>query len=199
MASNDDDERRRGTPAADGENGNGAARLFSPSFYVFAIAAFAAGAICYDQKGIEVFTRVLAEEADLFLVIFPRIIAALLMAGLIQVLVPQDLVSKWIGRDSGVKGIVIASVAGMLTPGGPLTAFPVMYTLYVAGAHRGALVAYMTGWALLGVQRMLVWELPFLGIDFVLLRYGASFALPILAGLIAMCLPITIEPPRTEG
>ena len=141
----------------------------------------------------------LAEEGDLFLVIFPRIIAALLMAGLIQVLVPQDLVSKWIGQESGLKGIVIASVAGMLTPGGPLTAFPVMYTLYVAGAHRGALVAYMTGWALLGVQRMLVWELPFLGIDFVLLRYGASFALPILAGLIAMRRPLTIEPPRTEG
>ncbi len=193
MAATDDENRE-----SEGL-GNGESRFLGPSLYVFAAAAIIAGAFCYSLKGAEVFYRVLAEEGALLLVIFPRVIAALLMAGLIQVLVPQDLVSKWVGRDSGVRGIVIAAAAGVLTPGGPLTAFPVVVALFASGAHRGALVAYMTGWALLGIQRTLVWELPFLGTDFVLLRFAASAVLPILAGLIAMRVPITLTPPRTGG
>ncbi len=30
-----------------------------------------------------------------------------------------------------------------------------------AGADRGALVAYITAWATLGLQRVLVWDVPF--------------------------------------
>ena len=195
MAATDDDKRK-----SEGlGNGNGESRFFGPSLYVFTAAAIIAGAFCYSLKGAEVFYRVLGEEGALLLVIFPRVIAALLMAGLIQVLVPQDLVSKWVGKNSGVRGIVIAAAAGVLTPGGPLTAFPVLVALFASGAHRGALVAYITGWALLGIQRTLVWELPFLGTDFVLLRFAASALLPILAGLIAMRLPIILTPPRTGG
>lgn len=193
MAATDDEKR-------DSEGlGNGESRFLGTSLYVFTAAAIIAGAFCYSLKGAEVFYRVLAEEGALLLVIFPRVIAALLMAGLIQVLVPQDLVSKWVGRNSGVRGIVIAAAAGVVTPGGPLTAFPVVVALSASGAHRGALVAYMTGWALLGIQRTLVWELPFLGTDFVLLRFAASAVLPILAGLIAMRVPIILTPPRTGG
>ncbi len=193
MAATDDDKRE-----SEGL-GNGESRFLGPSLYVFTAAAIIAGAFCYSLKGAEVFYRVLAEEGALLLVIFPRVIAALLMAGLIQVLVPQDLVSKWVGRDSGVRGIVIAAAAGVLTPGGPPTAFPVVAALFASGAHRGALVAYLTGWALLGIQRTLVWELPFLGTDFVLLRFAASAVLPILAGLIAMRVPIILTPPSTRG
>ena len=193
MAATDDDKRE-----SEGF-GNGESRFFGPSLYIFTAAAIIAGASCYSLKGAEVFYRVLAEEGALLLVIFPRVIAALLLAGLIQVMVPQDMVSKWVGRNSGVRGIVIAAAAGVLTPGGPLTAFPVVVALSASGAHRGALVAYMTGWALLGLQRTLVWELPFLGTDFVMLRFAASAVLPILAGLIAMRVPIILTPPRTGG
>ena len=49
MASNDGGERPRGEPAADKTNSNGEARFFSPSLYIFTLAAFIAGVLCYDQ------------------------------------------------------------------------------------------------------------------------------------------------------
>lgn len=52
--------------------------------------------------------------------VLPRLVPALILAGLLQVVVPQELVARYFGREAGFKGIVIASFAGMLTPGGPM-------------------------------------------------------------------------------
>lgn len=198
-----------GGAAEDGGGGDG--RILSPSFYIFALIAAVSGVMVWNLKGEAVFNRVLAEEGELLLVVFPRVVAGLLMAGFVQVLVPKELMARWVGHESGLKGIVIASAAGILTPGGPLTAFPLLYTLYISGASRGALVAFITGWALLGMQRILVWELPFLGVDFVLMRFAVCIALPVLAGMVALKLPIrltvpghvpqpvTVQPPRDGG
>jgi uncharacterized membrane protein YraQ (UPF0718 family) len=51
--------------------------------------------------------------------ILPRLIPALIVAGMIQVLVPQEIVSRHFGHQAGLRALVIATVAGMLTPGGP--------------------------------------------------------------------------------
>ncbi len=176
--------------------GGGDDRVLTPSLYIFTLIALVSGAMVWHLKGEAVFNRILAEEGELLVVVFPRVVAGLLMAGFVQVLVPKELMARWVGQESGLKGIVIASFAGILTPGGPLTAFPLLYTLYISGAQRGALVAFITGWALLGLQRILVWELPFLGVDFVLLRFAVCIALPVLAGLIALKLPIRLTVPR---
>ena len=56
-------------------------------------------------------------------------------------------------------------------------------------AHRGALIAYISAWALNGFSRILVWEIPVLGPEFAALRFFASLPLPLLAGLIARHLP----------
>jgi hypothetical protein len=68
----------------------------------------------------------------------------------------------------------------------------------MAGADRGALVAYLTSWSLLGFQRVMVWELPLMGVDFALLRSLANLPLPIIAGLLARWLP-GIEPRLPQG
>lgn len=43
--------------------------------------------------------------------IVPLIAAGLLIGGFIQVLVPHDLVSRWLGENSGLRGIAIATAA----------------------------------------------------------------------------------------
>ena len=88
-----------------------------------------------------------------------------------------------------MRGLLIATVAGTLTPGGPITSFPFVVALYMAGADRGSLVAYLTAWSLLGFQRVMVWEMPLLGLDFVLVRSLANLPFPILAGMLARWLP----------
>lgn len=114
--------------------------------------------------------------------ILPRLIPAMLIAGLLQVVVPQEVVSRYFGQQGGLRAIVVASLAGVVTPGGPMVSVPFM----VAAAHSGAglpsLVAYMTSWSLFGMQRIISWEVPLMGWHFVGVRLLASLAFPILAG-----------------
>ena len=114
--------------------------------------------------------------------ILPRLVPALLVAGLLQVLVPQETVSRYFGRESGLRAIVIASVAGVLTPGGPMVSVPFMVALANSGAALAPLVAYMTAWSLFGMQRIISWEAPLMGWHFVAVRVISSLAFPVLAG-----------------
>jgi uncharacterized membrane protein YraQ (UPF0718 family) len=176
-------------------------RCFDRAFWMFLVLATAAAAACWVVQGPEVFKAALHDDLGLMAVVFPRVLLALLVAGLVQVILPRDKVAYWVGSESGLRGILIATVAGALTPGGPMTSFPFVVALYMAGADRGSLVAYLTSWSLLGFQRFMVWEGPSLGIDFALLRALANLPLPIIAGLLARKLPgmAARVPPPGEG
>jgi uncharacterized protein len=114
--------------------------------------------------------------------ILPRLIPALILAGLFQVLIPQEVVSRHFGREGGLRAIFIATGAGMLTPGGPMVSVPFMVALANSGAALPALVAYMTAWSLFGVQRIIAWEAPLMGWHFVWVRIIPSLAFPVVAG-----------------
>jgi uncharacterized membrane protein YraQ (UPF0718 family) len=118
--------------------------------------------------------------------VLPRLVPALLLAGLMQVLVPQEVVSRYLGREGGLRAIVIASVAGVLTPGGPMVTVPFMVALANSGMALAPLVAYMTSWSLFGMQRIIAWEAPLLGWRFVIVRVVPSLAFPVIAGWLVM-------------
>jgi len=114
--------------------------------------------------------------------VLPRMVPALILAGLMQVLVPQDVVARYFGRAAGFRALAIATVAGALTPGGPMVSVPLLVAAANSGAGTPSLVAYMTAWSLFGVQRIIAWEAPLMGWHFVSVRVAASIALPVLAG-----------------
>ena len=114
--------------------------------------------------------------------IVPRLVPALLLAGLFQVVVPQELVSRHFGRDAGLKGLVMAMLAGVITPGGPMVSVPFLVALANSGAAVPALVSYMTAWSLFGLQRIIAWEAPLMGWKFVWVRVIPSLAFPVVAG-----------------
>ncbi len=158
--------------------------------YLFAALALASGAAVLIMLGPAAAGAALAADYELAIRILPRIAAAVLIFGFVRVLLPPERVSHWIGAGSGVRGLVLATVAGMITPGGPIAMFPMVSALGLAGADRGALVAYALSWSLLGVQRMMIWEIPLLGADFTLLRFSLALILPLVAGTIARHLPL---------
>ena len=119
---------------------------------------------------------------QLLLDVLPRLIAALILTGMIQALISPDFIQHWLGRGSTHRAIFAGFVAGILTPGGPLVSFPIMAVFYKGGASLSALVAYMTSWSLFGFQRVLAWELPFMGTRFLLARVLPTLAFPIVAG-----------------
>jgi len=73
------------------------------------------------------------------------LIFAFIVAGMIQVLLPRETLSKWLGVESGMRGILIGSVVGGLAPGGPYVSLPIVAGLLRSGAGVGTMVAFLTG------------------------------------------------------
>lgn len=109
-------------------------------------------------------------------------------AGFAQALIPSEWIRTALGRDSGLRGIVLASAAGIATPAGPFVSLPIAATLLRGGAEPAAVVSYLTAWSLLAVHRLVAWEVPLLGARFALVRYAMCIALPFLAGLLMRAL-----------
>ena len=116
--------------------------------------------------------------------ILPRMIPALILTGMLQVVIPQETVAHYFGHGSGLRAILLATAAGILTPGGPMVTVPLLVVLANSGMALGPLVAYMTSWSLFGIQRIIAWEAPFMGWRFVMIRVVPSLAFPVIAGLL---------------
>jgi hypothetical protein len=99
---------------------------------------------------------------DMTIQILPLLVFAFIVAGMVQILVPQELLSRWIGEESGLRGILIGCVAGGLAPGGPYVSLPVVAGLLKSGAGTGTMVAFLTAWSLWAFQRLPM-ELGILG------------------------------------
>lgn len=178
---------------------------FGPGFWGFFAFAVAVGAICYRVQGPEQFLQAIGNDIDALLAVLPRALVALAVAALIWAMLPRDRLSAMVGREAGLAGLVIATLAGAVTPGGPTSAYALLAVLGASGADRGAMVAYIVSWSLLGLQRVLIWDVPFMGAEFAMLRLAVNLPLPVLAGLVARRLPFTLavrrDPPapREDG
>jgi uncharacterized membrane protein YraQ (UPF0718 family) len=145
------------------------------------LALFAS--LAYFRGGNELALAGLRQGGDMLLRFGPVIIVSLLAAGFADRLLPREMVQQWLGEDAGLRGIVLATGAGMITPSGPFVSMPIAAVLLRSGASNAAVVAFVAAWALLAVHRLIAWEVPLLGWRFALVRYGVCLALPILAGL----------------
>ena len=119
--------------------------------------------------------------------ILPLLLFAFIVAGMIQVLIPREVLTKWVGAKSGLRGIFIGSLAGGLTPGGPYVSLPVAAGFLKSGASIGTMVAFLTGWSLWSVHRLPM-EIGIMGWKFTLIRITSTCLFPVIAGLIAQFL-----------
>lgn len=136
------------------------------------------------SKGQDQHIRGLKSALNMTVQILPLLICAFIVAGMIQVLLPREILSQWIGEESGLRGIFIGTVAGGLTPGGPYVSLPVVAGLLRAGAGVGITVAYITAWSLWAIARMPM-EIGIMGWKFTFVRLVCTFFFPPIAGIIA--------------
>lgn len=120
----------------------------------------------------------------LTLQVIPLLAFTYVLVGMMQVLLPPEAVARWLGPESGLRGILIASFAGGLTPSGPYVSFPIAAGLAKAGVGLPVLVAYVTGWMVWQFARLPL-EVGLLGWRFSLLRNAVTLLVPPLAGLVA--------------
>lgn len=160
-------------------------RAFDWSTATIAGLAIAAAVTVYVRGGRNHFLEILGGDLSLFAAMLPKVLAGCLIGAFVTLLLPRELVARWVGHESGFAGLLIAVFFGFLLPGGPITIYPVAGAFLIMGADAGAVVAFIVSWTLIGYTRALVWELPFFGADFVIWRIAAAIPLPIIAGLLA--------------
>jgi len=120
----------------------------------------------------------------LFVDILPVMLVAFLAAGMITQILPKDLLTRWLGAESGLRGMLIASTAGALMPGGPFVQFPIVAALLKGGAGVAQMMSFVSAWSLFGINRLLVWEVPLLGWKLALCRVAASLIFAPIIGAI---------------
>lgn len=114
----------------------------------------------------------------------PLLAAAFLIAGLIQVFLTQENVSRWLGAESGWRGILLACASGSLVPGGPFIYYPIAAALFRAGASLGVVVAFVSAKNLWPLVRLPL-EFALLGPRLTLVRLAATLFVPPLLGFLA--------------
>jgi uncharacterized membrane protein YraQ (UPF0718 family) len=143
------------------------------------------GAIVYLRDGSARFTAILTNDLGIFGSMLPKMMAGCLVSAFMTRLLPREVVARLVGAESGLLGLLIASLMGAALPGGPLTIYPVAGAFLALGADAGTAIAFITAWNLLGYNRALIWEMPFFGPDFVFWRILVAVPLPFLAGALA--------------
>lgn len=141
--------------------------------------------LAHAKGGSELVAQGAAGGAKLLLRYALILVLAFLAAGFAEVLIPHAWIHDNLGANSGLRGIVVASAAGIITPSGPFVSMPIAAVMMRAGAGPGPVVAFLTGWALLALHRLVAWEVPILGWRIALLRYSVCLVLPVLAGGLA--------------
>ena len=121
-------------------------------------------------------------------------LAGCLLGAFIAEILPHEKVSRSLGPNSGLKGLLIGTAFGAILPGGPFTVYPVAAALLTVGADFGATIAMVVSWTLIGYGRAIAWELPIMGTDFTLWRIVISLPLPILAGALGRFVYVRIYP-----
>ena len=126
--------------------------------------------------------RVITASWEFFIEMMLILPAVMILMGLFSVFVPKELVVKYLGKESGVKGVFIAILMGSL-PTGPLyIAFPIASALLKKGARVLNVIAFLSAWSCIKLPQEMV-ELEFLGLNFMLARLALTVIFVIFMGL----------------
>jgi hypothetical protein len=123
-----------------------------------------------------------------FITIVPRIALGVIGSGYIAAIIPPQVITGWLGPNSGWSGVLAAVIAGAATPGGPVVGFSIGAVALKSGGGAPQVIAYVVAWALFAFQRLILWEIPFMPARFVWFRAAVSLPFPFLAAAIAMAI-----------
>lgn len=105
------------------------------------------------------------------------------LIGIADIWIDRERVEKHIGKDSGIKGVLLVIVLSMAQAGPLYGAFPVAYLLHKKGASIRNIFIYIGAFCTIKIP-MLTFEIGFLGLKFSILRTLFSLPVIILIGII---------------
>lgn len=118
-----------------------------------------------------------------FIALVPLIFAALLIAQAINLLLPDELIIRWFGKESGIKGIISGGLLAGLLQGGPYAVYPIIHSLFQKGAHISIVVTMLIGYGAIGFGRI-AYDFIFFEPQIIALRFLIAIPLTIISGII---------------
>ena len=118
-----------------------------------------------------------------FIKMFPMVLTIILIIGLLLGFVPPHQISKFIGEQSGIGGVLLIGAVGALMHIPALLSFPLAASLLESGASVTAVAAFITTLTMIGMVTLPL-EIKELGKKMALLRNGISFVIAIIIALI---------------
>ncbi len=92
------------------------------SMIVIAVLVAVSVALVWRRDGIDGVLEILFSDLELFGGILPRVLAGCLLGAFIAEILPHEKVSRALGPNSGLKGLLIGTAFGAILPAGPFTA-----------------------------------------------------------------------------
>ncbi|MFO8132849.1 MAG: permease [Thermoplasmatota archaeon] len=127
--------------------------------------------------------RSLKTAAVSFIRILPMVLIIVLFIGLLLGFVPPEQISRFVGEQSGIGGVLLVGAVGALMHIPALLSFPLAASLIESGATVTAVAAFITTLTMIGTITLPL-EIKELGKRLALLRNGLSFAIAIAIALI---------------
>ncbi|NOY13472.1 MAG: hypothetical protein GXP51_07265 [Deltaproteobacteria bacterium] len=128
----------------------------------------------------------LAMGAGTFASVLLLIVAVFGLVGLLQVWISRELIVRLLGREGGIKGLLVAALCGTLLIGPAYIIFPLLMSLQKQGARWAVITIVLTSYAV--KLQMIPIEVGFLGWPFTLSRAILTVTLAIPTGLLVEAL-----------
>lgn len=152
---------------------------------IMILVFFLLGGLVFYTRGLDGIYNGLNESLATFKNVWLLLILAFGIAGLLNVLIPHEIISNYLGSESGWTGLFIGWGMGALLPGAPYTILPVAASLLKAGSGIGPVMSMVLS-ASIGVAiTRIPYEVAFLGWKFTAIRILSSLFVPILGGIVA--------------
>jgi uncharacterized membrane protein YraQ (UPF0718 family) len=120
---------------------------------------------------------------DFFIEMITFVPLLFILIGLFDVWVPKETIERYVGKDSGIVGMILVIFLAMLQAGPLYGAFPVAYILYKKGTSTKNIFIYLGAFSSMKLP-MLGIEIGYLGLKFTIFRTMVSLPLFILIGLL---------------
>ena len=158
----------------------GSYSLIQKGLVILAFGAFILLYLDSPERGIYAIQSTGKTFTGVILLIF----AGTLLGAVIELVIPQDLIVNLLGEGSGIKGILIATALGGLTPGGPYVVYPILASLYSEGMGIAPIISFIFAWSCIALGRV-PFELAFFDSQIIMRRILLGIPLPIIAGIFA--------------
>lgn len=146
---------------------------------IFSAFAIAVSSLANWQKTREGLSR----GIKMFVKLLPALVLVLVLVSLVLFLLPDELIIKYLGEGSGMKGWLVAAFFGSVAMIPGFIAYPLAGMLVKSGVAYGTIAVFITTLMMVGIVTLPI-EAEFFGWRTSLIRNGLSLIAAIFIGFI---------------